>query len=341
LRNLWGIGKNRDTDDHHAKDAICVACCNQDIINRISLYEKSRKNHDKTRLHFPMPWEKFRTDIDNWFSKDFKTPLFVSVMSNHKITGAAHEATFEKIITKNDENFFVKRVPLNKLKLTKDGKIKDYYNDGKDDTLLYDKLLKQLQSHGGDATKAFPKDTVFYKPCKCGDGNIVKTVKIVEKTGGCLKLEKVGSAAPNGDMIRIDIFSKDKNGEKQFYFVPIYVADFKKPVLPNIAVPNGEAMNETDGYVFEFSLYAKDLVKIKRKTDEKPMLFYYACANRSTGSITLFSHNKEFRYPGVGVKTLENFEKWEVDVLGNYNKKPFAPREIKTLYNKGRKPVIK
>ena len=114
--------------------------------------------------------------------------------------------------------------------------------------------------------------------------------------------------------------------------------DFKKEKLPNVATPGNEIMDENEGFNFEFSLYAKDLIRVKRKTDKSPQLLYYVKSNRANGAIDLTEHNNSNSNNNItfGIKTLEVFEKWEVDVLGNYRQSAKIPRETKTLY-KGKK----
>ncbi|MCL2771293.1 MAG: type II CRISPR RNA-guided endonuclease Cas9 [Firmicutes bacterium] len=369
--------KDRSTDNHHAEDAIFVALAGNQLtrhsrlISLIQVYEASkRENGTKKDLHFPEPWKEFRQDMSDWFSLSEQEgtngekikPLFVSRMTNHKITGQAHAETIMKVKDITDEDgkekkIFIKKVSLDKLTpIIEKGVvvgIKNYY-EPQSDTILYNAIINRLNMFGGDAKKAFEKQD-FYKPTKSGEnGNIVRTVKVFETTGGGgLELKKVGANAANGAMVRVDVFSKPhKTGKKQFYLVPIYVADFKKKELP-ITATNGNVMDDT--YSFEFSLYAKDLISIQSKggltakgvRDEeknKPLgivangkqeLVYYTNTGINGGLINVVSHNKGYKIESIGSQNLEVFEKWEVDVLGNVKKAAFVPRDTRTLY-KGR-----
>ena len=38
------------------------------------------------------------------------------------------------------------------------------------------------------------------------------------------------------------------------------------------------------------------------------------------GSIQIETHDRRYFQPGVGIKTLQSIEKYQVDVLGNYHK---------------------
>ena len=380
IRRRLGLGKDRSTDNHHAEDAIIIASCSQGMQKKISDYEKIRracnfKDDDvwidretgeviKMAREFPQPWPNFRKEVILWFEENPQSeinlkmrrellpayeedeiikPLFVSRMSNHKITGAAHGQPI-RTEEKESEEHIIKRVPLIELKLIKgknnEDEIKDYYNK-ECDKFLYNALLKKLVEFDGDAKEAFKEP--FYKPKSNGqNGNIVSYVKIDSgKTSSNINLEKTGAKAANGDMVRIDVFYKlnKKTDKKQFYFVPIYVADFKKKELPNVST-SGYEMKEEKGYKFEFSLYAKDLMRIKKK-DKAPEMLYYTNAGIATGSINAIPHNNtQNKIESIGVQKLEIFEKWEIDFLGNYCKAPHLPRNIKTLHGRRKKDYL-
>ena len=82
----------------------------------------------------------------------------------------------------------------------------------------------------------------------------------------------------------------------------------------------------TEEYYFKFSLYPNDLVKIKKKND-KEFYAYYNSTHRGTGAINLLSIAGEQKIEGIGVKGLEIFEKYQVDILGNINKVKSEKRE--------------
>lgn len=68
----------------------------------------------------------------------------------------------------------------------------------------------------------------------------------------------------NGDMPRVDVFTK----EGKYYLVPIYVADFAKPVFPNITA-YGEELPENA--TFLFAVYKDEIIGITTKaTANKP-----------------------------------------------------------------------
>ena len=297
---------------------------------------------------FPKPWGRFRQELEarldpidprhqidllklaTYESDEEIRPVFVSRMPNHKVTGAAHAETIRS--SKGGDGFTVTKTPLTNLKLNKFGEIEGYYNPASD-TLLYNALLARLKDFGGDGAKAFAQP--FYKPKRDGTpGPRVDKVKICEKATTGLPVRD--GIAANGSMIRIDVFYVEDEG---YYFVPIYVADTKKAELPKKAVVAYKAYSDWKEMIdenFLFSLYPGDLVRIQSRkgiklniakggTGEKEIvrqdgLYYYQGANIATGAIALATHDRRYLQSGLGLKTLQSIEKYQVDVLGNYYK---------------------
>ena len=306
---------------------------------------------------FPKPWERFRQELEarldpidprhqidllklaTYESDEEIKPVFVSRMPNHKVTGAAHAETIRS--SKGGDGFTVTKTPLANLKLNKFGEIEGYYNPASD-TLLYNALLARLKDFGGDGAKAFAQP--FYKPKKDGTpGPRVDKVKICEKATTGLPVRD--GIAANGSMIRIDVFYVEDDG---YYFVPIYVADTKKAELPNKAVVAYKAYSDWKEMIdenFLFSLYPGDLVRIQSRkgiklniakggTGEKEIvrqdgLYYYQGANIATGAIALATHDRRYLQSGLGLKTLQSIEKYQVDVLGNYYKVDLPEKRMK------------
>lgn len=297
---------------------------------------------------FPKPWERFRQELEarldpidprhqidllkleTYESDEEIKPVFVSRMPNHKVTGAAHAETIRS--SKGGDGFTVTKTPLTNLKLNKFGEIEGYYNPASD-TLLYDALLARLKDFGGDGVKAFAQP--FYKPKKDGSpGPRVDKVKIREKATVGLPVRD--GIAANGSMVRIDVFYVEDDG---YYFVPIYVADTKKDRLPSkapVAHKAYSAWKEMRNENFIFSLYPGDLVRIQSRagiklslakggTGEKEIvrqngLYYYRSADIEGGKIDIEVHDRRYSKHGLGLKTLQSIEKYQVDVLGNYYK---------------------
>ncbi|MEG0338456.1 MAG: type II CRISPR RNA-guided endonuclease Cas9 [Oscillospiraceae bacterium] len=315
----------------------------------------------------PYPWPQFRKELDarlcanpsellrelklcNYTEEEINEvkPIFVSRMPRHKVSGAAHKETIKSLKDISNGNLLVKR-SLSELKLDKNGEIDGYYNPGSD-ALLYDALKARLQAFGGKGEKAFEKP--FYKPSrKNGQGALVKKVKIYEKTTLYVPVNGGKAAADNGGMVRIDVFYVEKDG---YYFVPIYVADTLKPTLPNkavIAAKNYNEWKEMDDSNFVFSLYANDLIHFSFKTPKEFSLVqkdsslppkislkegfaYYGGADIATGSIAIFTHDHTYEKRGMGIKTVPNIQKCQVDLLGNIS---FVKRETRQYFSKGNK----
>ena len=310
--------------------------------------ELVEQSGEPRRDPFPKPWERFHQELEarldpvdprhqidllklaTYESDEEVKPVFVSRMPNHKVTGAAHAETIRS--SKGGDGYTVTKTPLTSLKLDKSGEIDGYYN-WSSDKLLYDALLAQLKEFGGDGARAFAEP--FYKPKRDGTpGPRVDKVKICEKATTGLPVRD--GIAANGSMVRIDVFYVEDEG---YYFVPIYVADTKKKSLPNKAVVAYKAYSDWKEMVdesFLFSLYPGDLVRIQSRkgiklniakggTGEKEIvrqdgMYYYQGANIATGAIALATHDRRYLQSGLGLKTLQSIEKYQVDVLGNYYK---------------------
>lgn len=377
LRKRWGIHKVREDGDlHHAMDALVIACTTEGMIQRLSRYAEL---HESEYLQidgggvrvdpqtgelldkFPYPWACFRQEWTARISDDPQTmlralnlrdynglpieqvkPIFVSRMPKHKVTGAAHKDTI-KSSREIENNVVIVKKALTDLKL-KDGEIEGYY-DPNSDRLLYEALRERLIAFDGVAAKAFEQP--FYKPKSDGTpGPLVKKVKLYTETFvPPVPVHNGQAVADNGCMVRIDIFHVENDG---YYMVPIYVADTKKPELPNRAVvarkPYAEwkEMREQD---FIFSLYPSDLLLAKRNTGitlnvknkgsslkksmtSESFFLYFVKANSHTGVLTCETHDRAYRIESLGLKTLQLLEKYQVDVLGNVTKVKKETRQM-------------
>lgn len=260
-------------------------------------------------------------------------PIFVSRMPNHKVSGSAHDATVRsrKYYEDGGESFenggyVVSKTPLTSLKLNKDGEIDGYFSP-ESDLLLYNAIKRQLNFYGNEPKKAFEKP--FHKPKADGtEGPVVKKVKIYKKLSLGVAVNGGNGIAENGSMVRIDVFNE--NGK--YYFVPIYTADVVKKVLPNRAATHTKPYSEwrtMDDANFIFSLYSRDLVHIKSKKGIKvvssedgnilkqDMFSYFTSADISTASVSGMADDSSFKFRGLGIQSLDLFEKCQVDILGN------------------------
>ena len=375
LRGFWGLRKVRaENDHHHALDAVVVACSTvamQQKITRFVRYKEMNAFDGKTidketgevlhqKTHFPQPWEffaqevmirvfgkpdgkpefeeadtpeKLRTLLAEKLSSrpeaihEYVTPLFVSRAPNRKMSGQGHMETV-KSAKRLDEGVSMLRVPLTQLKLKDLEKMVNREREPK----LYEALKARLEAHKDDPAKAFAEP--FYKYDKAGNRTQqVKAVRIeqVQKTG--VWVRNHNGIADNATMVRVDVFEK---GGK-YYLVPIYSWQVAKGILPDRAVVQGKDEEDwtvmDDSFEFKFVLYANDLIKAELK--KETFFGYFSGLDRSTGNISLRSHDldktkgKDGVYR-IGIKTALSFQKYQIDELG---------KEIRLCRLKKRPPV--
>lgn len=168
------------------------------------------------------------------------------------------------------------------------------------DTITLNRLLISRPPRAS-VTGAAHKETIQSPQTYKGRG-----VKVNEGKGMC----------DNGDMPRVDVFTK----EGKYYLVPIYVADFAKEELPNKAIVAGKDKEWTKidkSYNFLFSLYKEDLVQIQLKNEE-PFLGYFKGAHSSTAQVYIQATDSDF-IKTAGSKTALVFKKYTIDPLGYYH----------------------
>lgn len=275
--------------------------------------------------------------------------IFVSRMPNHKVSGQAHEETVRSAKYYCDGGsvfetggYVVTKKPIQDIKL-KDGEIKEFFNPDSD-RLLYNALVERLNRFENDPKKAFAEP--FYKPKADGTpGPIVKKIKVFEKqTSGVMVRDGNGIAA-NGAMVRIDVFCEEDKGKKKYYFVPIYTADVVKKKLPNKAATANKMLSEWREMKeenFIFSLYSRDLIYIEsdkgvqvKKMDGstsriEKLYAYFLGANTHTASISGKLHDSSSSFEGLGIQSMREICKCQVDVLGNIS---FVHKENRMLFN--------
>lgn len=379
VRKRLGIQKIREDGDlHHAVDAAVVACISPGMIQKITRYAKyreciratkdgyldmetgelmTRETYDaKYSPKFPAPWARFRQELEARLSDDPAEaiaqlhlatydadeevkPVFVSRKPQHKITGAAHEATIRSAKLPNGS---ISKKDLTSLSLNKKtGEIEGYYAP-ESDRLLYEALKTRLTEFGGDAKKAFAEP--FYKPKRDGtNGPLVKKVKIYEKRSITVPVN--GGNADNGSMIRVDVFYIEGEG---YYYVPIYTADVIRDELPQRAAVAKKIYTEwkiMDDKNFLFSIYPNDLLyiesrkgitlnakkdaSIQKQIVRKEGLYYFKGFNIATAALFIITHDQSYSQSGVGGKTLSCLKKYTVDALGNYSEVPLPEKRMK------------
>lgn len=304
---------------------------------------------------FPMPWSGFdlelqkRLESENpreefynllsdkrylgWFNYEEGfieklRPVFVSRMPNRGVKGQAHQETIRSS-KKISNQIAVSKKPLNSIKLKDLEKMQGRDTDRK----LYEALKNRLEEYDDKPEKAFAEP--FYKPTNSGKrGPLVRGIKVEEKQNVGVYVN--GGQASNGSMVRIDVFRK--NGK--FYTVPIYVHQTLLKELPNRAI-NGKPYKDWDlidgSFEFLYSFYPNDLIEIEFgksksiKNDNKltkteipevnlsEVLGYYRGMDTSTGAATIDTQDGKIQMR-IGIKTVKNIKKYQVDVLGNVYK---------------------
>ncbi len=356
LRKKWGLIKNRSENDrHHALDAVVIACCTRSMIQAIGTYFRSHEvNFKKNSLRFPIPWECFRNELLARLSEDDKDklletikginpnitdedlyvirPLFVSRMCEKIGKGALHKDTVRR---QNDEqrkeSIAVSKINLTDIKIEDITKnlLVDYERNKKLYECIKNRIIK-FYIKSNKTTEEIKKqikkeftENPLHMPGKDGIENknnpIVYSVRKIEKLTG---IPVRNGVAGNGDMIRTDIFRKNK----KYYLIPVY--SWHKE-LPNKAVTRGKNINDwitvDSSYEWCFSLYRNEPIKVCVKNKE--YFGYYAGLDISTGAISILLHDRQSKEKikkglirEIGVKSAEVFEKYRVDVLGNIYK---------------------
>lgn len=315
LRRHWGVAhlKNREADDrHHALDAIVVACASEEIASTVSWYSK-RNEQSLHRLtdRFPLPWESFRQDVVSCLDE-----VFVSRLRRNSFIGAAHEATvYSQRVSDGGCKQVVQRISLEKLTLRHMDKLFEPEKNFR----LYDVLRKRIAS-----VPKNPFAVPVYMPTNSGDqGPQVKRVKIVSDIKSGIRVggrsdQRVG-ISPHEQTIRLDVFKKDR----QFFYIPVYVADFWSGQLPvkickaGVDEDNWPALSE--GYVFCFSLYRNDYIEAELNTGSI-VEGYYVGFDRAGIKLKLSCHQHPQTASNVlrpAGTNLLRLSKYRVDYFGN------------------------
>lgn len=303
---------------------------------------------DQLEKHFPRPWDNFENELCARAGIDRGTgnvrddltleqmrehlaalgyneamlaqvkPLFVSRAPKRRNSGAAHKDTiYAARPTPDKPNRVTQKVALNQLSTADLDKLIEPHRNA----ALYDAIRERLTAFGGKADKAFAADKPFYKPTKDGSqGPLVRSVTIaIDKLSG---IPIRGGVAKNDSMLRVDVFSK----AGKFHLVPLYVHHRVVKLLPDRAIVAAKDEDEwtliDDSFVFCFSIYPNDLVRITLK-GKAPIHGYYAGCDRATAAVNLWAHDrnqavgKDGLMRSIGVKVALVLDKFHVDELGN------------------------
>ena len=292
-------------------DAMLASSISNTIITKIEDYENEKVASLLSILDkdFSLLQRHFKEELISLNQKNIKEILNTTIISRptkKKGKGLIHDYTIrsKKLINKGIEYTFVRKsvsnITILDIETTKNTPL--YLTDKKS----YDFLLSILLE--------LKKIDYFYKPSINNCGQKVEKMKIASKDGiSGLSVHK--GIAANGNIVRIDLFKKNN----KYYFTPIYFHHLIKTDLPNKVI-NGknEASWEkiNDSFIFCFSLYPNDYIKIKRKDTE--IEGYFLKANRRTNSLSIYNHkNKENIINSIGIRNIENITKYEITLLGD------------------------
>ncbi|OIO70968.1 MAG: type II CRISPR RNA-guided endonuclease Cas9 [Zetaproteobacteria bacterium CG_4_9_14_3_um_filter_49_83] len=284
-------------------------------------------------------------------------PLFVSRAPQRRNSGAAHKETiYAQPEALKEKGSVTQKVAVTNLKPADVDKLVDpernvklysylrKWLEGKEEREKQAKAIEASAGRGKERRELTAEEkseieklrALPRKPDKQGNptGPIVRTVTMV--IGKLSGIPVRGGIAKNDSMLRVDLFRHKTNGK--FHLVPVYVHHTVSKLLPNRAIVQSKDEEEwtemDDNFEFLYSLHPNDLVQISQKKKESIMGYYSGC-DRATGNLAVWSHDrnqqvgKDGLIRGIGIKTAQNVEKFNVDVLGNiYPALPETRREL-------------
>lgn len=338
LRKQWGINalKNRaESDLHHALDACVIAAASPSIIKKISDYSAKRElcklqtTPEGKKERLPEPWKNFRKEIearlsdnpaellveygfDSYTEEELQTlkPIFISRKPERKAGGAAHKETIysAKYIAHNKKTV---KTPLSEITLAE---LENMVGKERD-TALYSAIKERLLKFGNEPKKAFAEPLI--KPSKNGNGSVVRSIKIFSSGIAGVKINK--GLAINDKMVRVDVYIK----AGKYYLIPYYVADIANGIVKNKVITVHKEQSDwkqiDESYQYLFSLSKNDLVKITTK-DKEELLGYYNSTDIDSARININPHDNKNIKIRKSVMSLLSFEKYQVDLFGNYHK---------------------
>lgn len=351
LRHRWGFAqKDRETDLHHALDAVLVGVMNDGMVKEIEFASKCKELYNKKvagEYVDPETGEVLEEKYKNikstrlgepWF--DFRQEVEIRLSENPQY-GLMHAKfnSYESDEIDNIKPIFISRMPFRKitgqahmetvrggkfldqnLKVTKVSistiKLKDLESMiGKEtDPLTYNLIKERLLQHGDDPKKAFQEP--LFKLKKDGSpGPEVKSIKLSSTFSAGVPVHEGAGVADNGKMIRVDIFKK---GAKH-YAIPVYVHHRLWERLPDKVIAPGKPFKDwpsiDDSYEFLFSFHKNDLIKLKFKGGEE-IFGYYITIDSSIANLNIEDHLSKVK-TRKALMSAEKVEKWNVDLLGN------------------------
>lgn len=322
LKNIWGLSnvlKTRTTDAkgkrvicidnrRNAIDALIIAACSDDMMRKVSNYNKYKSYQDKEMPKPQLPWSTFVDDVIESATNVLPIRLPIG-----KTSGCAHAERIMSVRNYKDNKTYdvVKTYPITSLtlKLVEDMVDKDTCNKN-----LY-KLIKDLllkvakpKKNGSnelvaDAEEAIPNKVIYF------NGIPVRKVKCYEKRKRGLFLRK-GLAHNKENLKWIDLYSKDIDENKVKYFMrPTYVSQIAKNKLASYC-DDGTLVSDLK---FAVRLYKDTLVKVKTRTKEDPIVGYFSTINNGSTFILVDPITNERK--NISVNTINSVLKIKQDLF--------------------------
>jgi CRISPR-associated endonuclease Csn1 len=336
MRQAWGLevlkkidGKRVEDDRHHALDAMVIAAMTRSILMKATkaAQEAERQGRDFTLRNMPEPWTGFRDEVKAMFSN-----VFVSRAEVRRARGKAHDATIKQLREVEGQTRVFERKLIGGLNEKDLDLIPVPEPHGKvvDPQKLRDEMVENLRAWIL-AGKPPQEDKLPRSP----KGDVIRKVRVESKSKPAIEVR--GGTAKRGDMVRVDVFSKNGKGNKrEFYVVPIYIHDvIERKFPPDRAVhpkkPRDVWPIIDSSFKFLFSVSKNSLIEFHKDNGEIIRGYYRELdTDGDRISISGISNNKP-PFIRVIMGTLIEFKKFIVDRLGNVSE---VTSEIRTWHGK-------
>lgn len=315
LRHAWGVeslkkvdGKRVEDARHHALDALVVAAIGEWEVQRLtrSYQEWEQKGLARPLRQVDPPWgdaASFRREV-----KEAYDNVFVARPERRRARGEGHAATVRQVKERDGALVVYERKSITDLS---EKRLQDIKDPERNQGVI--EAIREWIANGR------PAENLPRSPA----GDEIRKVRL--RTKGKPAVHVRGGTADRGEIVRVDVFARpNKRGKDEFYLVPIYPHHVMNkrdwpmpPMRAVVAYKDEEDWTLIDhSFAFRFSLYPRNFVEVVKSTGE---VFegYFAGMDRSTGAISLQSHNNpKNSFRGLGAKTLLTMKKYSVDRFG-------------------------
>jgi CRISPR-associated endonuclease Csn1 len=361
LKSFWNLHDIQAVDGDGEKidstekilEAILLTYASRNIVENISNALKA----DEQLESVPMPFLSFADKIKEALSKAKLNRMICA-----KVKGELHGETLYRLppimkeIYEEHENFVLDP----ELCENKENKVRQFVRLENLRLLHIDKIVAadhpkmvpivaeikaRLEAHNDKGEKAFI-DPIFV-PGKFNMPVRIYGVEIfIDMRSGIFKSNGV---AANGDLVRVDVFSKDF----KLYICPIYAMDAIKNRLPNIIIDGRHVAPLDSSFEFKGSLF-KNCKIILKKMDEKGNFKtvvegFFNTINRSNSAIMMKNITKKVYEDGVEESfyyedktfSMPSFSHIQIENYSIFGQKTFvtAPKRVPFTLNQKRVKV--